>query len=71
MGPGGTGGGGGGNGYPGYHYNNIPHTSYNLLLGSCRLGVEELVMATLQLPSMVKITTEQVCFLVVPLIQGS
>ena len=64
MGPGGggMGPGGGGGGYPGGgYYDNIPHTSYNLLLGSCRLGIEELVVATLQLPSMATINTEQVC----------
>ena len=52
------GGGGGGGGY--YNYGNIPPTSFNLLLGSCRLGIEELVKATLQLPAMTAITTEQV-----------
>lgn len=50
---------GGGAGYPQPYYDNIPHTSYNLLLGSCRLGIEELVFATLQLPSMTGISTEQ------------
>ena len=63
-GMGGISGGGnaGGNGYPGdNYYNNIPSTSYNLLLGSCRLGIEELVFATLRLPSLGSINTEQVC----------
>jgi len=63
-GPGGMGPGSMGSGDTGYpaagYYDNIPHSSYNLLLGSCRLGIEELVCATLQLPSMSKITTEQV-----------
>lgn len=51
--------GAGGAGYPGY-YGNVPYTSYNLLLGSCRLGIEQLVYATLDLPSMANINTEQV-----------
>ena len=58
AGGGGGGGGGGGAGY--YNYGNIPPNSFNLLLGSCRLGIEELVKATLQLPAMTAITTEQV-----------
>ena len=60
MGPDGSGG-GGIEGYSSGYYTNIPSTSYNLLLGSCRLGIEELVHATLDLPSMAAITTEQVC----------
>ena len=55
--------GGGGDVFSGGgYYNNIPSTSFNLLLGSCRLGIEELVYATLQLPSMMPINTEQVSF---------
>ena len=73
------GGSGGGNGYPGGggggYFDNIPHSSYNLLLGSCRLGIEELVVAVLELPSMLPITTEQVCVVVdssvCPLLRGS
>ena len=54
---------GGGDVFSGSGYcNNIPSTSFNLLLGSCRLGIEELVFATLQLPSMKTINTEQVNF---------
>lgn len=61
MGGGGFTGGADGDVYSGDgYYNNIPSTSYNLLLGSCRLGIEELVLATLQLTSLRAITTEQV-----------
>ena len=56
------GGGAGGDGFAGdnSYYNNIPASSYNLLLGSCRLGIEELVLGTLQLPSLRAISTDQV-----------
>ena len=49
----------GGGGYGGYYGGNIPSTSYSLLLGACRLGIEPLIYATLQLPSMININQEQ------------
>ena len=52
--------GAGGGGVFGGYYGNVPSTSYSLLLGSCRLGIEPLVFATLQLPKMQAITIEQV-----------
>ncbi len=51
-------GGANGNGY--YYSGNIPPTSYSLLLGACRLGIEPLVIATLELASMAKINSKQV-----------
>lgn len=59
MGPGGAGGmgGGGGGGY-GY-YGNVPASTYGLLLGACRLGLEPLVYHTLQIKNMSKISGEQ------------
>lgn len=52
----------GGDGGGGYYYsNNIPPTSYSLLLGACRLGIEPLAIATLELASMAKINSKQVC----------
>ena len=50
---------GGGGGYGGYYGGNIPSTSYSLLLGACRLGIEPLIYATLELPSMVNINRAQ------------
>ena len=51
-----TGGGGGG----GYMYSgSIPSSTFGLLLGGCRLGIEPLVYATLHLPSMEKISISQ------------
>ncbi|XP_064396525.1 uncharacterized protein LOC135343497 [Halichondria panicea] len=50
-------GGANGNGY--YYSGNIPPTSYSLLLGACRLGIEPLVIATLELASMAKINSKQ------------
>ena len=49
---------GGADGY--YYSGNIPPTSYSLLLGACRLGIEPLVIATLELASMAKINSQQV-----------
>ena len=46
-------------GYGGYYGGNIPSTSYSLLLGACRLGIEPLIYATLQLPSMATINRAQ------------
>ena len=48
-----------GGGYGGYYGGNIPSTSYSLLLGACRLGIESLIYATLQLPSMASINHAQ------------
>ncbi len=60
-GMGGTTNGGGGDVFSGGgYYGNVPSTSFHLLLGSCRLGIEELVLATLQLPSMKAISSDQV-----------
>lgn len=57
---GGDGLGGAGGGYDGgYFGGNIPSTSYSLLLGACRLGIEPLIYATLQLPSMLSINRAQ------------
>ena len=53
----GAGGGVGGGGY-GY-YGNIPASTYGLLLGACRMGLEPLVYHTLQVKNMSKITGEQ------------
>lgn len=50
--------GGGAGGYM-YGGHNIPPTSYSLLLGACRLGIEPLVLATLQLTSMQAISAHQ------------
>ena len=58
MGMGGGGAGGGGGGTYGY-YGNIPASTYGLLLGACRLGLEPLVYHTLQIKSMSKINGEQ------------
>ena len=55
MGMGGGGGGGGGYGY----YGNVPASTYGLLLGACRLGLEPLVYHTLQIKNMSKISGEQ------------
>ena len=53
-------GGGGDAGYGGgYFGGNIPSTSYSLLLGACRLGIEPLIFATLELPSMLGINRAQ------------
>ena len=53
-----TGGAGGGSlGYP--YMGGIPGSTYGLLLGACRLGLEPFVYATLQLPIMEKISSEQ------------
>ena len=63
MGGGDIGGGAGniGGGAGNYYYNNnISGKSYSLLLGACRLGLEELVYATLELKSMQKINAQQV-----------
>ena len=49
----------GGGGYGGYFSGNIPSTSYSLLLGACRLGIEPLIYATLELPSMAGINRAQ------------
>ena len=43
-----------------YYSDNISGKSYSLLLGACRLGLEELVYATLELKSMQKINAQQV-----------
>jgi hypothetical protein len=60
MGPdGGDGGYGVGGAGGGYYGGNIPSTSYSLLLGACRLGIEPLIFATLELPSMVAINRAQ------------
>ena len=59
MGGGGGDGLGGAGGYGGYYGGNIPSTSYSLLLGACRLGIEPLIYATLELPSMVAINRAQ------------
>ena len=57
---GGDGGDGLGGGYGGgYFGGNIPSTSYSLLLGACRLGIEPLIFATLELPSMLSINRAQ------------
>lgn len=53
----GMGGGGAGGGY-GY-YGNIPASTYGLLLGACRLGLEPLVYHTLQVKNMSRISGEQ------------
>lgn len=50
---------GGAGGFGGYYGGNIPSTSYSLLLGACRLGIEPLIFATLELPSMVTINRTQ------------
>jgi len=51
-----TGAGGGG----GYMYSgSIPSSTFGLLLGGCRLGIEPLVYATLHLPSMETISISQ------------
>ena len=55
MGMGGGGAGGGGYGY----YGNVPASTYGLLLGACRLGLEPLVYHTLQVKNMSKISGEQ------------
>lgn len=57
MGP--DGGDGGYAGGGGYYGGNIPSTSYSLLLGACRLGIEPLIFATLELPSMAPISRAQ------------
>ena len=62
LGPDGGGADGLGGGGPyggGYFGGNIPSTSYSLLLGACRLGIEPLIFATLELPSMLNITRAQ------------
>ena len=59
MGPDGSNGGYGGAGGGGYYGGNIPSTSYSLLLGACRLGIEPLIFATLELPSMAAINRTQ------------
>ena len=52
------GGGAGGGGSYGY-YGNIPASTYGLLLGACRLGLEPMVYHTLQVKNMSKISGEQ------------
>ena len=53
--------GGDGGAQGGYYYSgDIPSTSYSLLLGACRLGIEQLVYATLELASMAKISSKEV-----------
>ncbi len=52
--------GGGGASGGGYAYSGgIPASTYGLLLGACRLGMEPFIFATLQLPAMEKISSEQ------------
>ena len=62
LGGGAMGGGlGGGDGGGGYMYSGgIPSSTFGLLLGGCRLGIEPLVYATLHLPSMQRISMGQV-----------
>ncbi len=64
LGMGGLGGGGammgGGGAVGGYGYSGgIPSSTFGLLLGGCRLGLEPFVYATLQLPAMAKINSQQ------------
>ena len=48
---------GGGGGYT--YCGDIPSSTYGLFLGACRLGLEPFIYATLQLPAMSKISSEQ------------